>query len=40
MKNIWTEACEETIGKKKTTYKDWMSLNTLEKIEKGEKVES
>ena len=40
VKKVWTEACKETIGKKKTTHKDWMSLDTMEKIEKRKKLKA
>ena len=39
-KKVWTDACEETIGKKKATHKDWTSLDTMEKIEVRKKAKA
>lgn len=32
-KKVWTETCEETVGRKTTQHKDWMTAETLHKIQ-------
>jgi len=36
-KEIWTGACEEVLGKKKRHHKEWISVDTLKKIEERKK---
>lgn len=33
VKRLWADTCEETLGKKKTQHKEWMTGATLKKIE-------
>lgn len=39
-KKIWIDTCEETVGRKKLTHKDWMSLDTMENIEERKKYKA
>lgn len=32
-KKMWTETCEETVGRKTTQHKDWMTAESLHKIQ-------
>ena len=34
---MWTETCEETVGRKTTQHKDWMTAETLQKIQERRK---
>lgn len=34
-KEIWTSTCEETLGKRKLQQKEWISAETLQKLEEG-----
>jgi len=31
-KKVWTETCQETVGRETTQHKDWMTVETLHKI--------
>lgn len=39
-KKVWLDVCEETIGKKKSTHKNWMSLHTMERLEERKKCKA
>ena len=32
-KNLWLYTCEEVLGRKKTQHKDWISADTLQRLE-------
>ena len=32
-KKLWHDTCEEVLGKKKTQHKEWISVNTIHKLE-------
>ena len=34
---MWAETCEETVGRKTTQHKDWMTAETLQKIQERRK---
>ena len=36
-KKMWTKTCEETVGRKTTQHKDWMTAETLQKIQERRK---
>ena len=33
LKNTWTNTCEEVLGKKKWQHKDWISVETINKLQ-------
>lgn len=39
-KQMWTQACEEVVGRKTTQYKEWMTPVTLEKIQKRKQTKA
>ena len=39
-KKMWTETCEETVDRKRAQQKDWMSAETLRKIQERRKKEA